>query len=113
MWESLGREHGRESFALANKYKGDVEGFLAELRGQWVEKAEYDAAKGTIRIVDRSRACSCPLVKQGLTPADFCDCSLGWQKEVYSVVAGRPVEATIEESLLRGGKRCVFRISIL
>jgi hypothetical protein len=78
-----------------------------------VEKAEYDDAKGTIRIVDKSPTCTCPLVRQNLTPPSFCDCTLGWQKEAYSAVVGRPVEATLEESILRGGKKCVFRIQIL
>ena len=74
---------------------------------------EGGPSKGTIRIVDKSPTCTCPLVRPNLTPQSFCDCTLGWQKEVYSAVAGRPVEATVEESILRGGKKCVFRIQIL
>ncbi len=113
VWESLGRDHAREFRSLTDKYKGNLEGFLEEIRKQWVESAEYDAAKGTVRIVDRSPTCTCPLVRQGLTPQSFCDCTLGWQKAAYSAVTGRPVEASLEESILRGGKRCVFRIRIL
>lgn len=112
VWESVGRDHAREYRSLTDKYKGNIEGFLADIRKQWVESAEYDAAKGTIRIVDRSPVCTCPLVRQGLTPQSFCDCTLGWQKEAYSAVAARPVEVSLEESVLRGGKRCVFRIQI-
>jgi Golgi nucleoside diphosphatase len=78
VWENLGRDHAREYRPLTDKYRGNLEGFLNEIRGQWVEKAEYDAAK-----------------------------------EAYSAVVGRPVEATLEESILRGGKKCVFRIQIL
>ena len=113
VWENLGRDHAGEYRPLTDKYRGNLEGFLNEIRGQWVEKAEYDAAKGSIRIVDKSPTCTCPLVRQNLTPPSFCDCTLGWQKEAYSAVVGRPVEATLEESILRGGKRCVFRIQIL
>lgn len=113
IWESLGRDHAREYRSLTDKYKGNLEAFLDDIRGQWVEKADYDAAKGTIRIVDKSPTCTCPLVRQYLTPQSFCDCTLGWQKEAYSAVVGRPVEATVEESILRGGKRCVFRMQIL
>jgi hypothetical protein len=113
IWESLGREHAKEFRDLTNKYRGDLKGFLAELRRQWVETADYDERAGTIRIVDRSPVCTCPLVRRELTPADFCACTLGWQKEAYSAVVGRPVEATLEESILRGGKRCVFRIRIV
>ncbi|MGA2181668.1 MAG: hypothetical protein ABSH47_01435 [Bryobacteraceae bacterium] len=113
IWETQGRDHAREYRDLTDKYKGNLEGFLKDIQGKWVEKAEYDAAKGTIRIVDKSPTCTCPLVRQNLTPPSFCDCTLGWQKEAYSAVVGRPVEATLEESILRGGKRCVFRIQIL
>jgi len=113
IFETLGRDHGREYRFLTDKYQGKVQGFLDDIGKQWVEKTEYDAAKGTIRIVDKSPTCTCPLVKMDLTPPSFCDCTLGWQKEVYSAVAGRPVEASVEESLLRGGNRCVFRIQIL
>jgi predicted hydrocarbon binding protein len=112
VWEALGRDHAKEDRSLTDKYKGDLPGFLAELKKEWVETAEYDAAAGTIRIVDRATACSCPLVDRKLTPPDFCNCTIGWQKEVYSAVVGKPVEATIEESILRGGTRCVFRIQI-
>ena len=113
IWENLGRDHAREYRGLTDKYKGNLEGFLDDIRGQWVEKADYDAAKGTIRIVDKSPTCTCPLVRNHLTPRSFCDCTLGWQKEAYSAVTGRPVEVSLEESILRGGQKCVFRIQIL
>ena len=112
VWEALGREHGKDYRELTDKYKGDLSGFLAEIKKHWVEKADYDAAAGTIRIVDKSTTCTCPLVDRKLTPPEFCDCTLGWQKEVYSAVVGRPVDAVVEESLLRGGTRCVFRMQI-
>lgn len=112
VWEALGRDHGKEYRGLTDKYKGDLPGFLAEIQKQWVEIAEYDAAAGTIRIVDKATACTCPLVDPKLTPPEFCNCAIGWQKEVYSAVVGKPVAAVIEESILRGGTRCVFRIQI-
>jgi hypothetical protein len=113
VWEALGRDHGREFSDLTSKYKGNLRGFLEDLRSKWVEKAEFDEQRGTIRIVDKARDCTCPLVKKGLTPPDFCNCTLGWQKEVYSAITGRPVEASVEESVLRGGRQCIFRIQIL
>jgi hypothetical protein len=110
IFEDLGRECARQYRGLTEKYRGDVEGFLKMARTQWVETAEYDPAAGTIRIVDKAKHCTCPLVKPGVTPPDFCNCTLGWQKEAYSAILGRPVEAELEESILRGGSRCVFRI---
>ena len=38
-------------------------------------------------------------------PAYFCDCSVGWQKEIYESVLGKTVDVVLKESVLRGGKR--------
>jgi len=39
--------------------------------------------------------------------------ALGWQVEAYSTILERPVTAELEESILRGGKRCVYRITVI
>lgn len=98
---------------LLNRYKGNIKGFLEEGRRNWMAEADYDEAKGTIRIVDKGPGCSCPMTKQGVTPPSFCDCTLGWQVEAYSTILERPVTAELEESILRGGKRCVYRIKVI
>jgi len=99
--------------ALLDRYKDDIEGFLAEGRRNWMAEATYHKERGTIRIVDKGPSCSCPMVKVGTTPPSFCDCTLGWQEEAYSEILGKPVKAELEESILRGGKRCVYRITII
>jgi predicted hydrocarbon binding protein len=99
--------------SLIDRYKGNIKGFLEEGRRNWMAEADYDEAKGTIRIVDKGPSCSCPMVKVGTTPGSFCDCTLGWQEQTYSEILGRPVKAELEESILRGGKRCVYRIKIV
>lgn len=116
VFERLGRACAEQFRAITyDKYKNDIRGFLAAIQqpSGWVEKAEYNEKTGTIRIIDRSRTCTCPLVEKGLTPSDQCDCTLGWQKETDSAILGKPVEAELEESLLRGGTRCVFRIQVV
>ena len=99
--------------ALIDRYKGNIKGFLEEGRRLWMAEADYDEAKGTIRIVDKGLSCSCPMVKVGVTPPSFCDCTLGLQVEAYSTILGRPVTAELEESILRGGKKCVYRIRVI
>lgn len=99
--------------ALIDRYKGNIEGFLEEGRRNWMAEAVYDEAKGTIRIVDKGPGCSCPMTKEGVTPPSFCDCTLGWQVEAYSTILGRPVTAELEESILRGGKKCIYRIKVI
>jgi predicted hydrocarbon binding protein len=98
---------------LLDRYKGNIRGFLEEGRRLWMAEADYDEARGTIRIVDKGPSCGCPMVKVGVTPGSFCDCTLGWQEEAYSEILGRPVKAELEESILRGGKKCVYRIRVV
>lgn len=99
--------------SLIDRYKGDIKGFLEEGRRNWMAEATSDQAAGSIRIVDKGPRCTCPMVKEGVTPPSFCDCTLGWQEATYSEILGKPVRAELEESILRGGKRCVFRIQVI
>ena len=108
----LGHECAQDYKALFQKYRGDLPGFLAKIKTSWVEKAEYDEKSGVLRVVGKPSPCVCPLVKAGRTPADFCNCTLGWQQAAFSAVTGKPVTAEIEETVLRGGKRCSFRINV-
>jgi predicted ArsR family transcriptional regulator len=108
----LGRECAQDYSSLFQKYSGDLPGFLAKIQTAWVEKAEYDEKTGILRIIGKPSPCVCPLVKMGRTPADFCNCTLGWQQEAFSTVIGKPVTAEIEETVLSGGKRCSFRITV-
>lgn len=108
--ETMGRECAKEFAHLTERFRGKPQEFLEEGRRQWMKEASYDAATGTVRVVDRSPHCTCPFVQPGLTPADFCACTLGWQKEAYSTILGEPVDAELESSVLRGGSCCAFRI---
>ncbi len=110
--QGLGRECARDYGAFFNTYRGDLQGFLAKIKTAWVEQAEYDEKTGILRVVGKPAPCACPLVKAGRTPAEFCDCSRGWTEAAYSTVLGKPVTVEVEESVLRGGKRCSFRIGI-
>lgn len=109
--ETMGRECAKEFAFLIDRFAGKPEEFLAEARRQWVERASYDAAAGTIRVVDRAKACTCAFVQPGLTPPEFCACTLGWQKEAYARILGEPVDAELETSILRGASQCAFKIT--
>jgi hypothetical protein len=110
--QGLGRECAQDYSPLFNKYRGDLPGFLARVQSAWLERAEYDEKAGLLRIIGKPSPCACPLVKMGRTPADFCNCTLGWQQAAFSTILGKPVTAEIEETVLRGGSRCSFRIKI-
>jgi predicted hydrocarbon binding protein len=115
-FDQLGRECGRQFRSITwDKYRGNLKGFLEFALGPqgWMAKADYNESAGTLRVVDRSSHCTCPLVKEGLTSATQCLCTLGWQRETYSQILGKPVQAELEESILRGGTKCVFRIRVV
>lgn len=107
----LGRECAQPYVPFFEKYRGDLPGFLARIKAAWLESAELDEKTGVLRTIGKLGPCACPLVKIGLTPAQFCLCSLGWNQLAFSTVLGRPVSIDIEESVLRGGSRCSFRVA--
>lgn len=59
--------------------------------------------------------CLCPMVESkpaGLSPT-YCLCSVGYVKEMHELRFGRKVEVELQDSVLRGGKRCKFKITVL
>ncbi len=108
--QNLGRKCAGDYLPALAENKINVRGFLAEMRSSWVEKTEYDEAAGTVRIVGKQSQGCCPLAKPGVTPSLFCACSLGHMQAVFSFLLNKPVNVDLEDSILRGGKSCVFRI---
>ncbi len=108
----LGRECAQPYVPFFEKYRGDLPGFLARIKAAWLERADLDEQTGVLHTIGKPGPCACPLVKIGLTPAQFCLCSLGWNQLAFSTVLGKPVAIEIEESVLRGGSRCSFRVGI-
>ncbi len=58
--------------------------------------------------------CLCPLVEKGPEglSGTFCECSVGYVREMFTDIAGKPVRVELLESLKRGGKRCRFKIHL-
>jgi len=50
--------------------------------------------------------------KPGEISPTFCLCSVGYVQEMYERLLGRPVEVELAESVLKGGRRCSFRITV-
>ena len=97
------------------KYRGDVEGFRQAAK-QVGSKDEftYDRDKGVITMVLENRTdCFCPLISLSKnTPAVACNCSLGFQRHLWETILQKKVKVELKESVLRGGKRCIFEIQI-
>ncbi|MFT3828537.1 MAG: hypothetical protein QM691_02410 [Opitutaceae bacterium] len=110
--QSLGRRCA-EGLPQLNDHPGDVDGFITDFCVKSGENIAHDRERGVITVVGPERtACFCPLVDTHNCPKIVCDCSLGWQKQVYETLLGRPVEVALKESVVRGGKRCVFEVRI-
>ncbi len=59
--------------------------------------------------------CLCPMVETkpaGLSPT-FCNCSLGYVKEMHEQIFQKPVNVELLSSVLRGDPRCRFKITLL
>ena len=97
------------------KYRGDFDGLSKLIKhGASGDDVSWDREKGVITMTSPERTdCFCPLisVQQHTSPA-VCDCSLGWQKHTWETFLERPVRVEMKETVLRGGKRCIFEIHI-
>lgn len=109
--EQTGRECAKLN-QLHVRFKNDPEGYFAEAKKKWGTEFTWDRKKGVITVAEPEGECGCPLVDRKRTPALWCDCSLGYQKEAFETIFGRPVHARLKESLLSGGKRCVFEVTL-
>jgi hypothetical protein len=113
MFEELGRTCSAEYKDNYMKFENNVQGYLDEIKGKWVEDINYDKENQTILLIGtKADDCFCPLAKKSVTPTEFCECSKGWQKGVFEAISGKKVQASIEESVLRGGERCSFKIQM-
>ena len=112
--EMLGRDCSNIGIARYSDYQGNIKGFLEEVITKWGDKAEYDEENGVIKIIGKQRdSCFCPFVDKKFMSVEFCSCSLGWQKNTYETILGKKVDATMNETILKGSDRCCFTITIL
>ena len=111
--QALGRECSA-GIDFIKDYKGDLIGYLKELKRRWNEDSTYDQEKRIIIVASQERtSCVCPLIDTEKVSDEVCNCSLGWQKQTFETVLGKNVGVEIKESIIRGGKRCIFEIKIL
>ena len=109
--EQTGRECAKLG-QLGVKFKGDPEGYMATANKAWGTDFQWNKEKGIIAVSVPEGECGCPMVDNKRTPAFFCNCSVGYQKESFEAVFGRPVQASLKESKLGGSKRCVFEVTV-
>lgn len=112
LMEARGRACARGGPAKrAESFKGNLDGFIADMvahLGPEGVRREGNVVKVTYQ------ACYCPMVAplaEPLSPT-YCACSLGWLKEMYETVTGKPVTVQALETIKRGGKACRFEVTL-
>jgi predicted ArsR family transcriptional regulator len=111
--QALGRKCSGHVGFIKN-YRGDLDGYLKELKRRLNEDASVDPETGMITVASQERTeCFCPLIDTEAVSDGVCNCSLGWQKQTFETILGKNVDVKIKESVIRGGKRCIFEIKIV
>jgi hypothetical protein len=109
------QETGRECARLGQlgvKFKGDPGAYFAAATKTWGTDFQWNKEAGIVTVSVPEGECGCPLVDNRRTPAFFCNCSVGYQKEAFETIFGRPVQVSLMESKLGGSKRCVFEVTL-
>lgn len=109
--EGTGRECARLG-QLGVRFKGNPEGYFAAARQAWGTEFTWDRERGVVTVAVAAGPCGCPLVDPKRTPPVWCNCSVGYQKESFEAIFGRPVQARLMESKLAGGARCIFELTL-
>lgn len=102
--------------ARLQQFRGNLDGYRAHIRQTASgDDVVFDQEKSTITVTSPERRdCFCPLISMTeRTPEVVCNCSQGWHRETWETVTTKKVQVALKESVLRGGKRCVFQIHVL
>ncbi len=109
--EQTGRECAKLG-KLGARFKDDPEGYFAAASQNWGTDFAWDREKGVVTVTVPEGECGCPLVDERRTPAVWCNCSVGYQKESFEAIFGKPVQVRLRESRLSGARRCVFEVTL-
>ncbi len=97
----------------------------------WAEKVKARPPDGSVRVegnvvyyqyeasaetggASPAGVCLCPMVESrpaGLSRT-YCQCSVGYVREMHEQKFGRPVKVELLDSVLYGGPRCRFKITV-
>lgn len=95
-------------------FKGNLKGMLEEqLKQDWLKDYHFNEDSGELRLVGKPKTeCGCPLVKKGLTPIEFCNCSIGHMKRFYEMITDKRIDVNLNGSILLGNEQCSFTVKI-
>jgi hypothetical protein len=115
--ELVGLMHDLGSFcsetgfaAKVAKFRGDTDGFM-KFFGQGNVTA-VRSETGFFVTYSPPGDCGCPLnSRASKTPGVTCECSVGWNRHIWGIVLEREPKVVLKDSMVRGGKHCVFEIT--
>ncbi len=95
-------------------YIGNLEGFISYLENTygWIVTCSEDG--GSLLIDENKDVCVCPIVNKvnGKVSPLLCECSSCYAKKMFSKVCRKEVSAVVKQSILRGGKSCIYEIKL-
>jgi predicted hydrocarbon binding protein len=97
----------KKAEAIAKKSK-NTEKFLEGLSKVW---KHLNISKDGVFVIYEE--CYCPLVKnyeEKVSP-NFCNCSVGWIKELFETALKKPVKVEKISTIKQGNKQCKFKIT--
>jgi hypothetical protein len=110
LMEARGRSCARLGpIRLAQAHKGNLEAFIEDF-GRHMGPDGLRREGNVVKV--KYPTCYCPLaseIKEALSPT-YCNCSVGWLKELYETVTGKPVKVEVLETVKRGGQACRFNV---
>lgn len=98
---------------LAEWVKNNVKDDSIRIEGNIIYFQYNSAAETGLPAEDGQCLCTFVETKPKGLSGTYCDCSVGYVKEWHELLLGRPVEVELTEAVLRGGKRCRFKITVL
>ena len=110
LMEARGRSCARMGpMRVAQAHKGNLDAFIADFG----RHAGPDGLRREGNVVKvKYPTCYCPLaseIKEALSPT-YCNCSVGWLKQMYETVTEKPVRVEVLETIKRGGQACRFNV---
>lgn len=96
----------------------EVDDLVKRLKSMWSEEAAEKVGDDVYIkyiIKDQSNKCLCSLVEgfSNEIPGIYCNCTIGYLEQMFEAYTGKKVKVDVLESVIRGGKVCSFKVSIV
>jgi predicted hydrocarbon binding protein len=112
--EQCGRQCQSESFVKKAKQIYEKSANVSDFIDKFSKVYKHVHRKGG-RVYIIYPRCYCSQVNKipkGRLSGTYCNCSRGWAKALFEGATGKPVEVTMEKSIINGDDECKFRIGV-